>query len=86
MDIYITTRHVPQLKISVECFAMQLKVLKTIIGGACFPPGQGLCSVWEAVTIAQPGVGCSSYILQHTFRSTVLRPRLEIMNILLPPS
>ena len=75
MDIYITTRCVLQLKLSVECFAMQLKVLETIIGGACFPPGQGLCSVWEAVTIAQPGVAaaptfCSTHsavhILQHT--------------------
>ena len=70
MDIYITTRCVLQLKLSVECFAMQLKVLETIIGGACFPAGQGLCSVWEAVTIAQPGAGCSSNILQHTFCST----------------
>ena len=75
MDIYITTRCVLQLKLSVECFAMQLKVLETIIGGACFPAGQGLCSVWEAVTIAQPGVAaaptfCSTHsavhILQHT--------------------
>ena len=68
MDIHITTGHVPHLKLSVECFAiyLQLKVVETIIGIVCFPPGQGLCSVWEAVT---PCTTRSRLQLLHTLQT-----------------
>ena len=96
MDIHITTGHVPHLKLSVECFAiyLQLKVLETIIGIICFPPGQGLCSVWEAVTHCttrsrlqllhtlqlQLLHTLAVHILQYTFCSPLLSAQTQTRN------
>ena len=83
MDIPITARHVPHLKLSVECFAiyLQLKVLETIIGIICFPPGQGLCSVWEAVTYCTTRSRLQLlHTLQYTFCSPLLSAQTQTRN------